>query len=249
MHIGILKAGSIPDALKSHHFDYWEMWFRVIKHYCPSYKISIFDLVNNQFPRHISDCDAYICASSPSSTYSNEQWIIGLMEFVRACHAERKKLVGVCFGHQAIAVALGGECERSLSGWGVGIKRSYLIAQKEWMDPRAIAFDLIYSHQDQITRLPDVAESLGYSAHCAFTMYSIGNHILGLQGHPEWSIPYAIDLLHLRTNIIGESVINIGLQTLNNMLPDSEIVLNWLIKFILEPTGTSKNRFLDGNLS
>lgn len=232
MHIGILKAGHIPCKLKVKHADYWEMWFQAISHRCPSYEFSIFDIQNHEYPINIDTCDAYICTGSASSTYSNERWISELMDFVRKCYLKKKKFIGICFGHQAIAVALGGHCERSTFGWGVGIKTSYITKIKPWMQPDINSFNLIYSHQDQVINLPDIAEKISYSDHCLYTMFSIGDYMLGIQGHPEWSKGYAVDLLSLRSNVIEPSTLHEAMQTISRIFPDTNSILNWIIRFI-----------------
>jgi len=233
MKIGILKAGSIPNELSENHIEYWEMWRNAVIEQDPSCKITIFDIRNDEFPSKIDECDSYICTGSASSAYSNEVWVFNLIKFVRECHKQKKKLLGICFGHQLIALALGGKCERSSTGWGIGIKRSYIKSEQRWLTPFTDKFDLIYSHQDQVTELPIIANHIGFSDHCRYSMFSVEDHILGIQGHPEWSIDYALDLLEFRSSIINKTCLNKALATLENSKPDSELVLGWAARFLM----------------
>ena len=77
----------------------------------------------------------------------------------RGAHARdrrrRAPFVGICFGHQLLAQALGGTVERAADGWGVGVQRLRRSSTRSpWMEPALDAVALIASHQDQVVEVP-----------------------------------------------------------------------------------------------
>ncbi len=81
-----------------------------------------YEVVLGEFSNAIDECDAYLVTGSPTGVYDDDPWLEPLVQFIRACYAANKKLVGICFGHQMIAYALGGHAEKSDKGWGLGSK-------------------------------------------------------------------------------------------------------------------------------
>src|SRR5690606_17222156 len=93
--------------------------------------------------------DAAIITGSAAGVYEDDPWIGDLLDWVRAARG-RTKLVGVCFGHQAMAQALGGRVEKVERGWGVGLHRYDVVSSEPWMKPPAATVALPASHQDQV---------------------------------------------------------------------------------------------------
>ena len=156
-----------------------------------------FDVRSGELPAHAETCDAYVITGSASGVYDGDSWIEPLKEFVRGASG-RSALVGICFGHQLMAEAFGGQVLKSPRGWGIGLHRYQVQERAPWMDDaRSIAVPA--SHQDQIVKLPDDARVLGGSE---FTPYGIVEYpqrnAMSLQSHPEFSPEYAAALIELR---------------------------------------------------
>ncbi|MFT7091898.1 MAG: GMP synthase-like glutamine amidotransferase, partial [Candidatus Azotimanducaceae bacterium] len=159
-----------------------------------------------------------------------EAWIHDLEDYVRLLHAARKPLVGVCFGHQLVAQALGGKTEAANGGWGVGIHASQLMLQKDYMRPALDEMRVLVSHKDQVTMLPAGAELLAASEFCPNAMYQLGEHIVCIQGHPEFAKSYSRALMTFREQMIGERAFQQGICSLEETL-DSDTLAKWMLAF------------------
>lgn len=234
MHIGILQADSVLPQFQPDFGNYPEMFRDILgRAGGESVRFTIYDVEHGEYPLSLDECDGYVITGSKKSVYDDEPWIHELAEFVRSAHEARKKLVGVCFGHQMVAQALGGKTEPAAGGWGVGIHRSKLVKQPAFLSDDLDAFNLVVSHKDQVTRLPPDAELLATSDFCPNAMFQIGEHILTVQGHPEFVKGYSKALMEFRKDILGNEKFSAGVASLDEPL-DRDIVAKWIVNFIGE---------------
>ncbi len=231
MMIGILQCDHIRCEMRAEYGDFPMMIQRLLIQVAPSHSFKIYDVTNEQYPVDIDECDAYITTGSKASIYDDEQWIKTFQHFVLALHKERKKLVGLCFGHQMIAQALNGQAGKAVQGWGVGVHTSNVILSKPWMQPQQSTVKLLVSHQDQVSLLPDGGQLLASNDFCANSIYQIDNHILGIQGHPEYCKNYVAALMYIRSDSIGEQKVSEGMASLAEAT-DELLVGKWIINFM-----------------
>lgn len=147
----------------------------------------VYMTIGGEVPKDLDEQDAFMITGSPLSVLDHHIFTDDLMTFIRRCDAAKKPLMGACFGHQAIALALGGTVERSPKGYNVGIEDTVFTSKSRWMDPVMDRLPMYMFHEDAVTALPEGCTRLGSSEHCAIASFAKGDHILTTQSHPEFS--------------------------------------------------------------
>jgi GMP synthase-like glutamine amidotransferase len=149
------------------------------------------------YPDRPEACDGYILTGAAAGVYDGDPWIDQLLQFLRAAKG-RAKLVGICFGHQAMAQAFGGTVIQSPKGWGVGLHTYGVETHRPWMD-QTPAFSLSASHQDQVVELPPAATVIAGSDFCPLgTLAYDDGMTISCQLHPEFAPDYSIALIEGR---------------------------------------------------
>ncbi len=150
--IAVLETGRPPAALQPAHGDYPSMFADLLGQ---GFQTRAFDVQAGDLP-DAAAFDGAIITGSAAGVYEDHGWIPPLLKWIRNARG-RTRLVGVCFGHQAMAQALGGRVEKSGRGWGVGLHRYRVIALQPWMTPALPEIALSASHQDQVVVKPEDA--------------------------------------------------------------------------------------------
>ena len=230
MKLGILNACTPgeEEEFEAQEFANFQAFFDLTEH---DFELTEYRITEGEFPE-VGDCEAYLISGSPKGVYDDEAWITQLAEFIRQSHARQAKLVGICFGHQILAHALGGYAEKSEKGWGLGLQPLQLKRAQPWMNPPLPQGVFYFCHQDQVTRLPDEAELLAGSEFCPNGLFVIGDQVLGLQAHPEFShevMEKTITWLREKTaaNNVDEAA-----ATLNNGPADNRVMARWIVNFL-----------------
>ena len=126
MKIGILKADKVRHELRDHFGEYPAMFENLLREVEADIEIVIYDVISGEYPKQMDEVQGYIITGSKMSVYDEIDWIKQLGEFVQELHKKKKKLIGICFGHQLVAHFLGGKTQKSDKGWGIGIHESIL---------------------------------------------------------------------------------------------------------------------------
>jgi GMP synthase-like glutamine amidotransferase len=190
--IGILAAGKPPRALIPEHGDYVSMFEGLLAG--RGYDWASYDVPAGEYPGQPEDCDGYILTGAAAGVYDADPWIGELLAFLRAAKG-RAKLVGVCFGHQAMAQAFGGQVVKSPKGWGIGLHTYGVAAHRPWMD-KAPAFALSASHQDQVVEIPPGVTVVAGSDFCPMGALAYDDGMaISCQLHPEFAPAYSIALI------------------------------------------------------
>lgn len=189
----------------------------------------VYDLTAGATPSP-NDCDAWVATGSRFSVYDDVPWIHAFAQLVRDIHQTNRPFLGVCFGHQMMAHALGGKVARSPRGWGVGVHTFRLQTHEPWMQPPLDEINVLMSCQDQVEQLPPQATVLAANHHCPVALYRTGS-LLGIQGHPEWDPAYAAALLEVRRERIGPQLAGAAMNTLTQPRHSAEFA-QWAARWL-----------------
>ena len=223
MRIGVLLCDEFRPEYVAMHGDYPSMLTGLM----PKVNHKVYFAFKNDLPRTAQECDAWMISGSRSSVYEFTPWILNLMKLVRQIHEHRIPCLGICFGHQLIAESLGGKVEKAPNGWCVGIHKYDVTLKKDWMSPISQNLNLLMMCQDQVSRLPEEASLLAKSEESPVAMYSIGEHILALQGHPEFTKGYVRSLIEDRSDRISPEKSKKAIQSLNGD-HDNHLFKEWV---------------------
>ena len=237
MKIGILCTDDVRPELVKIYGDYPSM-FECLLHASNVSKTSLFfttyETHKGEFPESIHDEDAFLITGSKLSVYDKVDWINSLEKFIGKLFASNKKIVGICFGHQIIAQSLGGKVEKSRNGWQIGVRTAHSVATPSEEQNNLGQFNLIYSHQDEVKSAPEAAEISASTETCQNVMMKIGNNVLTFQGHPEFSVEYALELLKLREDLYDDNHLKEARKSLKRLSADDEKVGRLIIDFLLK---------------
>ena len=232
MKIGILQCDHVREELQSTFGDYPQMIALLFAKVAPACRFKTFQVQSFEYPQNLDECDAYITTGSRHGVNDDFDWIKRLEEFICELDQAKKSFVGICFGHQLMAKALGGKVDRSDKGWGIGVTFNQVVCSKPWMEPHQHALNLIASHQDQVIHLPKEVkvDVLASSSFCSYYMLAYEDHFISIQGHPEFTKDYSSTLIDIRRDIIPFNRIQEGRTSLMANL-DDQLIAQWIVNF------------------
>ncbi len=175
--------------------------------------------------------DAWVLTGSVASVTQPEPWMERTADALRQRHAAGRALVGLCFGHQLIAQALGGAVGLNAGGFRLGVADTALAAQEAWMDPPLPHLSLFAAHEDQVQQPPPGARVLGGNAFCPVGAYAIGQHVLCTQYHPELTRPFMRDLLASFGHKFGAQVVARAATEIEQPV-DAALFMHWVARFV-----------------
>ena len=225
MTIGILEAGRPPAELQAQWGTYVDMVRTMLG---PDRTYRSYDVQAGELPAEPGECSAYVITGSSAGVYEDLPWIPPFLDFLRQVRG-RAKLVGICFGHQAMAKAFGGEVEKSPKGWGLGMHRYEIVEPPPAMREPA-AFAIPAFHQDQVVTLPPGARVLAASPFTPFATIGYDDDTISVQGHPEFTPAFSAALIEARRDVYGPLA---GPALLSLWQPsDGGRAADWLRQFI-----------------
>lgn len=193
LKIGILQTGRVPQGLVAAHGDYpamFENWLAPLDADFVTYAA-----LDGVLPGDPGSCDLWVVTGSRHGAYEDHDWIAPLEQFIRVCADTGQKMIGICFGHQIIAQAMGGKVEKSQKGWGLGVHEYDAF---NWPGAQGARLVIQTFHQDQVVRPAQGATLIARSDFCENAAFWYPGFALTFQGHPEMGADYVLGLLDTR---------------------------------------------------
>lgn len=220
MKLCILDNDVLDPAIAGTYTSFSTMFERLFRDAGADWSITSFNTMRGEYPESFDDFDAVLLTGSHADSFSQEPWVLTLRQRVEELLGNRKKLLGVCFGHQLIGLCLGAQVGRAPQGWGAG-RMTYAWHAPDWTHaPSATAsgdqaeLSLLASHQDQVFELPPGATLLASSPFCPVAAFAVGQEVFCIQPHPEFVEDFSAYLLDKRRAALGEPKYSTSVESL-----------------------------------
>ena len=228
MHIALLMANTDDSAFAQSRPKDGEKFASMLHLLRPDWQLTVFAVKDGIFPPEDARFDGWMISGSPASVLAPLPWIPPLLALIRRLVAESQPIFATCFGHQAVALALGGEVGENPSGWVFGLTETEMEGE---------AYRLYAAHHQQVLRLPEGAERRGGNAACPIGSFAIGTHVLTTQYHPEILPDFMADLTEELASDLPAGVIAAARAELAADSADTQRIVARIVRFFEEARG------------
>ena len=231
LRICILEADDLHPQLQPHYQSFGQMFIRLLGNQGRAVCFETYNVVRGEYPDERGCFDAYLVTGSKADSFGMDAWIVRLREYLLIRYRAGDVLLGVCFGHQILALVLGGHTERAEQGWGVGVHRYRMLCSPVRGLDAPSHLQMLISHRDQVPRLPAGAQLLASSDFCPNAAFILDGRVLCFQGHPEFTHDFSRSLLQIRQGVYTPEFYARCLDSLQQG-HDGETVGSWMLEFV-----------------
>lgn len=231
MKITIVQTGDVPEPLQPQFGDYFRMFARMFDTADSGFEYELVVANANSLLPNSSEMTAIVITGSPAGVYDDLPWIEPLRVFIREAYAAGIPMLGICFGHQIMADALGGVVRKSEKGWGVGRHSYNVVFKPEFMANAPETLSISCSHQDQVITPPETAQvilSTPFTPNAG--LYYENGKALSFQPHPEFEDSYALALSELRREVLGTEKADEAAASFSAS-SDSHLLARYIVNF------------------
>ncbi|MGX9355560.1 type 1 glutamine amidotransferase [Roseobacteraceae bacterium S113] len=209
MHLALLMTNTDESAFAQAHPKDGVKFSALVHTARPDWHVSVFAVKDGVFPTDITAFDGIIITGSPASVHDAAPWVARLLdEIARAYHAGMP-MFGACFGHQAIAKALGGSVVPNPDGWAFGLQEMRIEQTPDWLAQAGVADGALLqygAHIEQVAKMPAGAQVLFSMDHCPNAGFAISDQVFTTQNHPEMTPAFAGALVEEYAEKLGPGV-------------------------------------------
>ena len=231
--VNILLCDTFPGRLPAFIPNYESLFMDLFVGIGEQVNYRVFQTWQGELPTEVNADEIYLVPGSLDAAYDDKPWIVALLQWIEKAYVRGARLMGVCFGHQAIARALGGEVRQFAGGFGVGVRASRVIDRDMKTYFPGQEMRLLYSHHDQVVALPQDAELCATSDFCENESFRIGHQVITFQGHPEFTVAYSRHLLTNCSDDVDPVVRSAALLSLDGMPPQGDIAARFALDVLL----------------
>ena len=186
----LVDAVEAPAERKAHPLGSVEQWFG--RYFNAERKVDL-QVLPASSPVLASAADAadgVIISGSPRDAWLDTPDVLEMMRFAQQRASSGQSILGVCFGHQLLARALGADVRRNPARWEVGARKVELTSvgvNSLLFSGFDAEFVVMESHRDAVLTLPPGAQLLAANAHTPIQAFGVEDRMFGVQFHPEMS--------------------------------------------------------------
>ncbi|MBM3613990.1 MAG: type 1 glutamine amidotransferase [Alphaproteobacteria bacterium] len=221
MHIALLMTNTDESEFAQARPKDGKKFTTMINSVRPDWSVTVFPVKDGVFPPEGARFDGWLIGGSPASVHDSDAWVGRLFALIRRLVEDGQPIFGACFGHQAIAMALGGHVAKNPGGWVFGLVETEIEGQP---------VKLYGSHREQVVDLPQGAVVLGGTADCPVGSFAILGRVMTTQYHPEMSHEFITDLVEEYASELPPEVVTRARNSLTKRA-DSDAIAERIARF------------------
>ncbi|MDU8928000.1 type 1 glutamine amidotransferase [Alisedimentitalea sp. MJ-SS2] len=228
MRIGILMSNTDDSEFSRSHPKDGDKWRDLLAPLCPECEFPVYSVKDGHFPEHVTGHDGFIITGSPASVHDLDAWLPKLFGLIREATDAGVPLFGACFGHQAIALALGGKVAFNPGGWVIGSTVTDVADPAPWMEAGPLR--QYAAHIEQVVQLPEAAQVTMTNKDCPIGGFIVGDKIFTTQYHPEMTHDFICALVDELAGKIPADAMDAARASLDGT-NDNPVFARWIVEF------------------